>query len=63
MREVQSSNPTNLAWNYTSRLGPMANPQVILCLTVSLDKGLLYPPRVVRELCQLWVDLAAVRYA
>ena len=62
MREVQSSNPTNLAWNYTIRLEPIANRHVIFRLTVSLDKGLLYPPRVVRELCQLWVDLAAVRY-
>ena len=36
----------SMAWNYTIRLEPMANRHVIFRLTVSLDKGLLYPPRV-----------------
>ena len=30
----------NLAWSYTSRLGPVARRQVSSCLTVSLDTGL-----------------------
>ena len=33
----------NLAWSYTSRLGPVARRQVSSFLTVSLDTGLSHP--------------------
>ena len=49
----------NLAWSYTSRLGPVARRQVSSCLTVSLDTGLSHikPGISIDDAFYPWWDL------